>query len=144
MPTTSARPSSGIGVMVVVGGGVKTSTGITRVFTGVLAEVGAAVGNSMVASRGIAPTGIAGVDCPQPVVKTINTKLQIIKVKILFDNNLKIINYSQSNPPGYYQVQLDLYYIPITHLWKYPNKKSRPRRSRFYSLSDSWVNLHCR
>ena len=31
----------------VVGGGVKTSTGITRVFTGVLADVGTAVGKAM-------------------------------------------------------------------------------------------------
>ena len=82
--------------MVAAGGGVKTSTGITRVLTGVLTEVGSAVGKATVASRFTAPEGVAELDCPQPAIEIINTKPQMDKVKILFRVNLLRSNEEQS------------------------------------------------
>jgi hypothetical protein len=60
--TTNPNVSSGIGVMVAVGAGVRESSGITLVFTGEASGLGWAVGSSN-AGRGWA----AGELTPQPV-----------------------------------------------------------------------------
>jgi hypothetical protein len=46
--TTKPSASAGMGVIVAVGGGVKTSAGMTRVLTGEGATVGLGVGSSRV------------------------------------------------------------------------------------------------
>jgi galactitol-specific phosphotransferase system IIB component len=83
-----------MGVMVAVGGGVKTSMGITRVFMGVLAEVGMAVGKITVAARDMAPGRVVGSDVPQPVIKINNAAQQNNKGKIFFQ---KILLHSKLN-----------------------------------------------